>query len=151
MKKILVFLTVLSVFVGLSGVVMANTSQDLSASVDENIVMSITPATIDFGPVTPGSSNVPAGMITFDPTGSNVDVQVTITSVTGAPFDTGLKLDTKLWSDPLLKWIIPCTGTGSCTYTPATSVPTLDVPATITPGLKPGVITYTVGKYIPTA
>ncbi|MBS3088422.1 hypothetical protein J4402_01435 [Candidatus Pacearchaeota archaeon] len=117
-------------------------STQIIGEINENVEVQISPAVLNFGSLLPGTSGNPAinGPITINPTGSNVDVQVTVTNVAGFPFETGLKLD---GNNPIGKiWNMDCVGTNICAYTSATTIPTLNIPAGASVGAKSGVITY---------
>lgn len=143
MKKILVFLvmaSVLSVF-SIGNVIAVD--QSINATINGNSSILITPATVEFGAVVPGTNNNPStsGNISFDPTGSNVDVNVEVTNVTGKPFEGGLKFDGSLAQGQ--DYDILCVG-NPCTYTPKVVIPTLNVPIGSRAGIKTGTITYTI-------
>src|SRR3989344_4739338 len=83
MKKLLVFL----VMIGVMGVMVVAVSPETLPTtivISEDITISVTQSTLDFGTVLPNqvkeAENDP---IVFDPDGSNVDVTVTVTDVTG--------------------------------------------------------------------
>lgn len=144
MKKLLAGLMLISVLLFSAIGVMA-VDQGLTVIIGEDVNLIITPSTVDFGTVQPGINNNPAinGPIIFDATGSNVDVNVEVTAVTGFPFEDGLMLD----GAPALAqdWDLLCVLVEDvCSYTTATTVPTLDVPLSAPQGTKPGTITYTV-------
>jgi hypothetical protein len=133
---------VLSVF-GVSGVFAVD--QSLNVSIGENITVQIAPETVQFGQVAPGSNNNMAtnGPIAFNATGSNVDVNIEVTNVTGFPFENGLMLD----GSPALGevWDLLCILNGGiCTYAGAETVPTLDVPIGAPAGVVGGTTTYTI-------
>lgn len=148
MKKLLVSLALLSVLIGIVGVLAAN--QGLEVTIGEDINLVISPTTVNFSSVTPGTNDNPAtnGPITFDATDSNVDVTIEVASVTGFPFETGLMLDT---AAPVgQSWTLPCVLSGDvCTYTTASTVPTLNVPIAAPQSTNTGTITYTVSGPTP--
>ena len=146
MKKLLIFAVMFGIIIGAINLVAA-VDQGLQVTIGEDIDLLITPSTVDFGTVVPGSTDNAAtnGPITFDASGSNVDVHVEVSAVTGFPFaSTTLLLDGD--STPVgLFWDLDCTIVNDiCTYTTASTTPTLDIPLSSTPGLKTGSITYTV-------
>lgn len=145
MNKFLILSVLFGVLVFSSAGVIADTGQGINASVGENISLIITPTTVEFGQVAPGTddNDATSGDITFDAEGSNVNVNIEVTNVSGFPFETGLMLD----GMPALGefWDLMCViDSELCTYTPATTTPTLDVPVGAPPGVKPGTITYTI-------
>ena len=144
MKKSLIFLVMVSLTFGMIGVVSA-TDQGIDVNVGQDIHVVINPVTVQFSGVIPGTNNNPAsnGPISFDATGSNVDVTIQVTTVTNPPFDTGLKLDNVSPTTRIFN--LPCVLVSSiCTYAPVTTVPTLDVPIGSPAGIKSGTITYTI-------
>ena len=146
-KKLFVFLMVTMVL-SIMGVV-ADT-QDTEAIINEAVTILIEPNPLLFGPLVSGTNDNPAtnGPISFDATGSNIDVTVTVDSVTGAPFDNGLKFD---GLDPVGQvFLLECVVVSDvCTYTPVTTIPTLDIPVGSPVGLQSGVITYIITGPIP--
>ena len=145
MKKLLVFAVMFGIFISMMGFAFA-AEQGVEVEVGEDIHLLITPETVDFGTVVPGP-NKPAenGPITFDAAGSNVDVTVAVTAVTGFPFaGSTLLLDGD--STPVgLSWLLDCVLVSNvCTYAVAETVPTLDVPLGASQGTYLGTITYTV-------
>ena len=147
MKKILVFLVMLSLMsvmgmFAISGVLAVD--QGINVTISENITILITPSVVQFGAVLPGSSdNDAVENVSFDATGSNVDVSVEVTTVSGEPFTTGLKFDGTLAQGE--SYVLPCVLSGElCTYDLKTVDTTLDVPATFKKGTYPGTITYTI-------
>ena len=144
MKKLLILAVFGIVIASLSFIAAAD--QGLEVTVGEDITLLITPSIVDFGTVVPGLGK-PAvnGPITFDATGSNVDVHVEVSAVTGFPFaGSTLLLDGD--STPVGKfWDLVClTPLTVCTYAPAFTTPTLDVPIGTSKGSYEGTITYTV-------
>lgn len=116
--------------------VLPQNEQGLNVTISGKIVLTILPRWLEFGMVQPGSTNNPAlnGPIIFNATGSDDDVNVEITAVSGFPFEQGLKIDGgapvgKLWtvlhSSPI-----------------KTAVPTLDIPADAESGSNQGTIEY---------
>jgi len=146
MKKLLVFAVMFGILISTVSFILA-VDQGLEVDVGEDIHLLITPETVDFGTVVPGP-NKPAtnGPITFDATGSNVDVTVTVSDVDGFPFEgSTLLLDGD--STPIGKsWTLECTENVEevCEYDLASTVPTLDVPLGTSQGTHLGTITYTV-------
>jgi len=92
MKKLILFVALVMTLNVFS--IMA-VDQPIEVDVTPDIHMVITPGTLDFDSVAPDSVDNPAlnGPIEFNPAGSNVDVTVEVTGVTGFPFETGLMLD----------------------------------------------------------
>ncbi len=121
-------------------------SQEVEVEIVQLTLASITPVSLNFGSLSPGTNDNPAvnGPIMFDATGSNTNVRVEVSAVTGFPFETGLKLDGD--DTPFGKfWNLDCVENNNvCTFTPATTVPTLSIPAGAISGLKTGMITYTI-------
>lgn len=144
MKKLLVFLVMiglLGILIGLGNVAVA-VDQGINVTIGENITIVITPETVEFGAVLPGSSdNDAVEDVSFDPSGSNVDVNVAVTTVSGEPFNSGLKFDGILAEGE--DYDILCVG-NPCTYTPLTLDTTLDVPVGSPSGAQAGTITYTI-------
>jgi hypothetical protein len=147
MIKPLIFLAVFVMLFSAGGVLAVD--QPINGTISSDIVCAIGPATVIFGPITPGTNGNAAtnGPITFNATGSNVDVAVTVTSVTGSPFSTGLRLD---GADPISRvFNLDCVVVSNiCTYSIATTTPTLNVPKGSPAGLQTGIITYTVAEKI---
>ncbi len=145
MKKLLLFLVMFGVLIGMSSSVLA-VDQGLNVTIGENITLLISPDIVDFGIRVPGNNySALNGPITFDATGSNVNVTVTVSAVTGFPFNsTTLRLD----GDPTpvgLFWLLVCkTPLTVCTYDVAGTLPTLDIPTGASQGNHLGTITYTV-------
>jgi len=143
MKKILIFGVMIGILIGALSFVLA-AEQGLTVTIGEDIHLLITPNPLGFGPVVPGINNNPAtnGPIQFDASGSNVDVKIEVTAVTGFPFESnGLLLG---GAAPVGQtWNLLCTPVGSvCTYVVASTIPTLNVPLGATKGDKAGTITY---------
>lgn len=141
MKKLLLFL----VFgVMIAGIVMA-TPQKLIVNIGDDIVIAITPDMINFSSVMPGTDDNPAinGPIKFNATGSNTNVTIEVTNVTGVPFEDGLELD---GANPIGRTFhLDCvTVDYICTYSIVSTVPTLNVPKGLFKGMKEGNITYTI-------
>jgi hypothetical protein len=113
--------------------------QSLLVTIAGRIVFNVFPRLLDFGLVYPDTEDNPAlnGPIIFDINGSESDVMVAITNVTGFPFEQGLKIDSTPW-DELNPWTIPYTSPIQ------TANATLDVPSEASPGQAEGTITYTV-------
>lgn len=142
MKKILILGLMLSVF--LMPAILA-VDQGINATIGDDITIVITPTTVTFGAIMPGTANNPStsGNVGFDPSGSNVHVNVEVTTVTGEPFHSGLKFDGILAEGK--DYDIPCALVlDVCTYTLKVVVPTLDVPTGSPAGVKTGIITYTI-------
>ncbi len=144
MNKLLTTLVIASfILTGVTGVFAAD--QDITVTIGEDINVVISPGTVEFDTVAPGTNDNPAtnGPIEFDATGSNVDVNIEVTDVMGFPFEDGLMLD----GVPALgsSWDLICTIVDSlCTYTTESTVPTLNVPTGAAQGINPGTITYTI-------
>ena len=145
MKKLLLFWVMFGVLVSMSSSVLA-VNQGLNVTIGEDIHLLINPNIVDFGTRVPGTGySALNGPITFDATRSNVDVTVTVSAVTGFPFDSAtLLLDGD--STPVgLSWTLVCkTPLTVCTYDVASTVPTLDIPTGASQGNHVGTITYTV-------
>ncbi len=133
------------VVLALSGFVLAQTPQPITVTVGDTIVVAITPPTVDFGNVATGTQNAPAisGDIMFNASGSNVNVSIEVTNVTGFPFTTGLKLD---GAAPIgQSWDLLCNLVSNiCTYPLQLVTPTLTVPTGTPAGITPGTIVYTI-------
>ncbi|MFH1803123.1 MAG: lamin tail domain-containing protein [archaeon] len=118
--------------------IIAPNEQNLIVTIAGRIVFNVFPRLLDFGLVQPGSFDNPAtnGPIIFDVTGSEQDVNVQITNVTGFPFEDGLKID----GSPALgaSWFIPFTNPI------VNATPTLDIPSDAQAGQAEGTIIYTV-------
>ena len=118
--------------------------QDLEVTVGQNITLVISPGTVEFGIVAPGTTDNDAdsGDITFDASGSNVDVTVAVTDVSGFPFESStlfLDGDTPVGQS----WFLECTIVNDiCQYTTANTTPTLDVPVGAAQGNYVGILTY---------
>ena len=123
----------------------ADANQSVNVTIGEDIIVLITPNPLEFGPLVSGTNNNTAtnGPISFDATGSNVNVTITVASVTGAPFNAGLKFG---GLNPVGQIFNQnCVLVSSvCTYTPVTTVPTLSIPTGSPAGTKTGTITYTI-------
>jgi hypothetical protein len=142
MNKILTTLVIASVLVMSSGFVLA-ADQGINVTIGQNITLLITPTEVDFGTVAPGTTDNAAtnGPIGFDGSGSNSNMTIEVTNVTGFPFDTGLKLDGATPIGQIFNQNCLIVS-NLCTYTPATTVPTLDVLIGTPQGVNNGVITY---------
>lgn len=144
-KKILMSLMVLSLF-AVMPMIMADTNltvtiQGINACVD------ITPDALDFGSIMPPVTNIAEStgkVVTFTPCQSNNQNLKIDTVVTGEPFASGLKFDGALANEN--SYTITCVdnGSGSCSYTARTLIPTLDVASVLTAGQKTGVVKYTI-------
>ena len=152
MKK-LILLLVLVMTLSVVGV-LAET-QDANATVSPVVNVSISPATLGFGTITPGNSNVPAinGPITFGGAGSNVNnITFKVQSVTTPSIFENIELETSpsVWTGitSLPSVLIFCTGS-PCAYTPATWAARISVPIGYPAGFKTGVITYLVSGPTP--
>jgi hypothetical protein len=76
-RKILVFLTVLSVFVGLSGFVIGD-PQTVNGEVPGFVMASLTTTSVNYGSVTPGSNSVTQANVIHVNEETNTDVKVEI-------------------------------------------------------------------------
>ncbi len=146
MKKLFILLTTMMMLGSIGVFAQVEEDQPIIVDVGEDIHLEILPNPLDFGPVLPDTTDNPSTEdITFDATGSNVDVHIEITDVTGAPFEDGLKID---GTDPVGQfWDLPCISdpnTEICTYDLDTAEPTLDIPLGTSQGSKSGTIVYTV-------
>lgn len=123
---------------------------DMNAEVDviEDIRLSITPLTLDFGMMRGGEANA-GDDIVFDATGSNVDVSVEVASVEGFPFADGLSLngdDTPLGLTAFLE----CSPVDYiCEYTPISWTTLLSIPVGTSSNMYSGTITYFVSGPAP--
>ena len=119
--------------------------QQVDVEIVELTLISISPLSLNFGPLTPGTSDNAAlnGPILFDASGSNTNFNVEVSAVTGFPFDTGLEFD---GADPVgQSWDFVCVESSNvCTYTVQSTDPTLSIPAGATIGERIGTVTYTV-------
>ncbi len=142
-KNFSVLLMMSLLVLGISFVFAAD--QTVQVTIGGDVVVAISPNPLDFGNVLPNSVDNAAtnGPIMFDATGSNVDVTVQVSSVSGFPFADGLMFDGE---EPVGKnWLLECTIQNNiCTYDSASTVPTLNVPAGSAQGQNQGTITYTV-------
>jgi len=118
-------------------------SQSINVEVITTITVMINPNILDFGSLVAGTIDNPAvnGPVSFDASGSNVDVQVEITDITAGLFEDGLKFDGALALGQI--FVLNCLAGEVCTYDLETTDPTLDIPAGTPAGAKTGVITYT--------
>lgn len=141
MKKlnILVFLVMMSVLP-----VVLGANQGVNVTIGADIRVIILPTTVNFGSVLPNTIGNPAvENVSFNAAGSNVNVSITVTNVTGEPFYSGLKFDELLARGK--SYVLPCLLSGDlCIYTLKTVGTTLDIPATFKKGIKTGTITYTI-------
>ncbi len=139
MKK---YLILLIIGVMAAGIVMA-TPQGVEVEIGDDITMIIKPTVINFSSVIPGTADNPAvnGPISFNATGSNVNITVVVTNVTGVPFDKGLELDNV---SPMGRTFqMHCVIVNDiCTYSIVNTDPTLNVPKGSPAGMKTGTITY---------
>ena len=122
---------------------------DGTTTVDVEIValtlVSISPITLNFGPLTPGTTDNAAlnGPILFDVTGSNTNPTIEVASVTGFPFADGLEFD---GANPVGQdWNFICVVVDNiCTYETQSTEPTLSIPSGAVIGERIGTVTYTV-------
>jgi len=146
MKKLnlLVFLVMTMLF-GVVGVMADDVDQGINVTIGTTIQVIILPTTINFGSVLPNTNNNPATEnVSFNAAGSNINVSVAVTSVTGEPFISGLKFDNVLVQGHA-PYVLPCVLSGElCTYVLKTVGTTLNIPATFQKGTKTGTITYTI-------
>ena len=126
MKKILVFLTVLSVFVGLSGFVMADDSQILQGDVSDILMVEVLPSTLDFGAVPLDASAVDVGAdVTINTAGSDTEsnsvwVGISITDDADSFFTNLLEFDATA-DEPDAEWVDVAT-LGTLTISEGSSV-----------------------------
>lgn len=150
MKKIVLVFLVMLGLMSLLGIMVlaAPPSQPIEVTIDLSIHVVIAPGTVSFGNVLPDTVNNPAVEdVSFDATGSNVDVEVEVTTVSGEPFHTGLKFDGVTAETE--SYILPCVLSGElCTYVLETVDTTLDVPLAFEKGSKSGTITYTITESV---
>jgi len=119
-----------------------NITKNLAINVKQVINVAVSPASVDFGAVTPGTTAT-ASNIVFNASNSNADLVVVYTSVSGAPFNGNLKLDNLDAGSQIIS--MPCLQTGEvCNYDIKQVVPTLSVPIGFVAGTKTGTITYTI-------
>lgn len=119
--------------------------QSLNVTIGDIIALRIYPTTLNFGVALPGTNNNPSlsGPIVFDANGSNTNVNVEVNSVSGFPFEQGLRVDAKIPTD--ISWQLECIQNGFyCTYNLKTAIPTLNVPAGSIAGTNQGTVTYLV-------
>jgi len=119
--------------------------------VNEDITVDVGPATLDFGTVSPGTADNPStSPIQFDATGSNVDVTVTVNSVTGgdSALFTNIEVETSAdnWVNIVgaLTTMLCDNSGGTCAYTPVSWDARLDVPPGWPAGTSTGTIVYTI-------
>lgn len=118
-------------------------NQPIEVTVGQDVTVLISPSTLDFGSLAAGTLNAPGSNITFDATGSNVNVSVSVSNVTGVPFQVGLKFNGLAPVGQMAA--LPCDSTsGICVYTPVSWITSLSVPIGTPAGLRSGVVTYTV-------
>lgn len=148
--KILLFLVLLSSIILMSSSVIA-LNQNVTATVNETTIGSVTPDILDFGQVILCSqNNAKNGPIIFSGAGSNTNVSIEFTSVTPGLFQ-GISVaqqgTNQTWI-PITdhpKVNLPCVNIeGLCTYTNVLFDARLNVPCGTAPGVQSGVITYTV-------
>jgi hypothetical protein len=153
MEKYLVFLLVFSMAIfGCINVSadIQNQTQNLTVDIPQVINVAITPSSLNFGSVIPGTNNVLPinNPISFNATGSNVDLVIITASVSGLPFETGLRINGA--SPASLNLPINCTKVANiCNYELKQQSASLDVPVGFTAGTANGVITYTITGSIP--
>lgn len=143
MKK-LISLIVLLIIVSAFGVI--GVDQNINAAITSVISVTISPTTLDFGSVAPGTNNKVAGPIGFDATGSNVNVKVEVTDVTGNSLFDNIEVTTSGGARNIIGAtdIMPCVDTlGTCTYAILSWPTTLDVPGGFPAGPITGAIVYT--------
>ena len=146
-KKLLVFLVIFSVMLGMIGVAIG-VPQGIEVTISPDIHVVIAPTTVNFGAVIPGDGNNAVEDVSFNATGSNVDVNVEVTIVTGDPFKDGLNFGGTLAEGQDI--VLPCVHSGElCTYVLETVETTLDIPIAFQKGLKSGTITYTITEVTP--
>lgn len=146
MKIFLGFLVLASILFS-AGFVAASLNQTLSVNVNQVINVAVSPANIVFAAGNPGQT-VSGNTTSFDPSGSNVNMIIVTASVTGKPFDTGLRLDSltpNLWNMTIL---CQPDNNSICNYnSPPQNLnvnPTLIIPSSFAAGSFNGVITYTI-------
>ncbi len=103
-------------------------SQIIEVDIDEDISLSISPSTLDFGVLKAGTIDNPGQNIIFDATGSNTDVTVEVQGVTGFPFETGLKFNSlvPIGQSETLNCVVVGT---ACTYSSVEWTTSLTIPA----------------------
>ncbi|MBI3623760.1 hypothetical protein HY212_06815 [Candidatus Pacearchaeota archaeon] len=141
-KKILVFLAVFGLILGISGFALADTEQGAEAGVSSDLALDATPNPIDFGStLKPGSESIQS--VTLTPGTSDLDISV---GITGASFIVDMMADRD----------------GDLTYssynldsfmmtanTPMTFNTKVMVPVGTVSGTYTGTITYTVLEHVP--
>ncbi len=123
--------------------------QDVEVEIDSSINVVVNPPTLNFGTIVAGTIDNPAlnGPVSFDASGSNVNVRVEVTDITEGIFENGLKFDEDLALGQTFD--LTCDdGSGVCAYELITTIPTLDIPTGTPRGTKTGTITYTLGEAI---
>lgn len=133
----------------LNGNVIENfDDQNIQVRINEDIKLSISPLTLDFGALMPGMIDSAGPPVTFDATGSNVDVSVTVSTVIGFPFDTGLKFNGAAPGGQSA--LLPCViQSDVCTYTTIDWTTSLSIPSGTPPGLLSGTIVYSISGPTP--
>jgi len=124
------------------------TAQDVQVEVDADISVSISPSTLDFGNLRQGTIDNPGPNIKFSAQGSNVNVTVTVTNVTGFPYETGLNFNTM---NPIGQIAtMNCMPSGNtCTYTDVEWTTSLTVPPGTMAGNYAGTVTYQIAGPTP--
>lgn len=121
----------------------ADSTQEVRANINQTIFVTILPSSINFGDLHTGVVDSPGPNITFDATGSNVNVLVAISSVEGILFNTGLKLN-GLPFVPQLR-ALPCVVVdGICTYEIKSTTTSLSIPVGTPAGQHLGAIVYSI-------
>lgn len=143
-KNILVLTALLGILVfSMGGVLAVDANQPVQVTIGTDVTVAITPNPLDFGSVPAGSVNFTGPDVHFNATGSNVNVTVAVTNVTGVPFATGLKFNSITPIGQIA--FLPCTVVADvCTYTPVDWTTSLSIPIGTPAGLKSGTITYDV-------
>ncbi|MEK6934556.1 MAG: hypothetical protein AABW46_01630 [Nanoarchaeota archaeon] len=148
MRK-LVLLSILVIALG-SGLVFS-LGLPTTIEISENITISVGPGTLDFGIVAPGTEDNPStSPIEFDANGSNVNVTVEVTEVTGDDDtlfdDIEVETSPDTWVNIVgadVTMICDYSG-GTCVFDPVSWDARLDVPEGLPAGTKAGTIVYTV-------
>lgn len=152
MKKLFLFLVMISLVIGVMGAAIGQ--QGVDVIVNPQTTVTITPISLSFGPVIQGTQDNLAtnNPITFTPQpGANQDLNVEFTAVDVGTLFEQIELEINsnwvlITSHPDID--IPCVLSQDpipvCTYTPATVNARLDVPQGYPSGSHSGTITYTI-------
>jgi hypothetical protein len=132
----------------LNGVVIENFDvqttqvQDTQVNIGDVIQVIITPSKLDFGKLAPGSTGTGPN-IGISVSGSNTDVRVAISEVTGFPFMTGLSVNGGVPTSQIAMFDCLIVG-DTCTFSPVSWATSLSVPSGAPAGVQTGTIIYTI-------